>query len=161
MEREVISWNQLGLLILELVKKIRSSSMKPDVVVGIARGGLPISMVIADRLRVPLDFINIKSYKAPGVKETLRVYDVMFENVSGKTVLIVDDIADTGETLLFASNYMIRNKGAKEAYLACLFMKPWSKVRPNFYVKETRSWIVFPWELGELSLESYEGEIVK
>lgn len=161
MEREIISWSQLGALILELVKKVKSSGLKVDVVVGIARGGLPISMVLADRLRVPLDFINIKSYKAPGVKEALKVYDVMFENVSGKSVLIVDDIADTGETLLFASNYLLRSKGAKEVYLACLFVKPWSKVRPNFYVTETKSWIVFPWELGELSLEAYEDEVIK
>ena len=36
-------------------------SLDVDLVVGIARGGIPISLVVADRLRVPVDFINMTS----------------------------------------------------------------------------------------------------
>ncbi len=159
MEKRVVSWSSLGLLIKLLAEKVKQHE-KPDVVVGIARGGLLPAMVIADRLRVPLDFINIKSYKAIGVKGTLRVYDVMYEDVKGKKVLIVDDVTDTGETFMFVVNYMLK-KGASSVLLASLFVKPWSKVKPNFYVEETDDWIVFPWELGEFEMLDKEEEVLR
>ena len=150
MEKRLISWRDLGLLTKALVDKVKKGE-RPDVVVGIARGGLIPAMVIADRLRAPLDIINIKSYRALGVKGVLKVYDVMYEDVADKKVLIVDDVADTGETFLFVSEHMMK-KGAKSVMLASIFLKPWSRVRPNYFVEETDEWIVFPWELGEFKM---------
>ncbi|MFP3225090.1 MAG: phosphoribosyltransferase family protein [Nitrososphaeria archaeon] len=150
MEKRLISWRDLGLLTKALVDKVKKGE-RPDVVVGIARGGLIPAMVIADRLRAPLDIINIKSYRALGVKGVLKVYDVMYEDVADKKVLIVDDVADTGETFLFVSEHMMK-KGAKSVMLASIFLKPWSRVRPNYFVEETDEWIVFPWELGEFEM---------
>ena len=150
MEKRVISWRDLGLLTKALVDKVKKGE-RPDVVVGIARGGLIPAMVIADRLRVPLDIINIKSYRALGVKGALKVYDVMYEDIADRKVLIVDDVADTGETFLFVSEHMMK-KGARAVILASIFLKPWSRVRPNYFVEETDEWIVFPWELGEFEM---------
>ncbi|MFP3222982.1 MAG: phosphoribosyltransferase family protein [Nitrososphaeria archaeon] len=150
MEKRLISWRDLGLLTKALVDKVKKGE-RPDVVVGIARGGLIPAMVIADRLRVPLDIINIKSYRALGVKGTLKVYDVMYEDIADRKVLIVDDVADTGETFLFVSEHMMK-KGARAVILASIFLKPWSRVRPNYFVEETDEWIVFPWELGEFEM---------
>jgi len=150
MEKRLISWRDLGLLTKALVDKVKKGE-RPDVVVGIARGGLIPAMVIADRLRTPLDIINIKSYRALGVKGVLKVYDVMYEDVADKKVLIVDDVADTGETFLFVSEHMMK-KGAKSVMLASIFLKPWSRVKPNYFVEETDEWIVFPWELGEFEM---------
>ena len=150
MEKRLISWRDLGLLTKALVDKVKKGE-RPDVVVGIARGGLIPAMVIADRLRVPLDIINIKSYRALGVKGTLKVYDVMYEDLADRKVLIVDDVADTGETFLFVSEHMMK-KGARAVILASIFLKPWSRVRPNYFVEETDEWIVFPWELGEFEM---------
>jgi len=150
MEKRLISWRDLGLLTKALVDKVKKGE-RPDVVVGIARGGLIPAMVIADRLRVPLDIINIKSYRALGVKGTLKVYDVMYEDIADRKVLIVDDVADTGETFLFVSEHMMK-KGARVVILASIFLKPWSRVRPNYFVEETDEWIVFPWELGEFEM---------
>ena len=150
MEKRLISWRDLGLLTKALVDKVKKGE-RPDVVVGIARGGLIPAMVIADRLRVPLDIINIKSYKALGIKGALKVYDVMYKDINDKKVLVVDDVADTGETFLFVSEHMMK-KGARAVMLASIFLKPWSRVKPNYYVEETDEWIVFPWELGEFEM---------
>jgi len=43
-------------------------------------------------------------------------------------------------------------KGARAVMLASIFLKPWSRVRPNYFVEETDEWIVFPWELGEFEM---------
>jgi hypoxanthine phosphoribosyltransferase len=34
--------------------------------------------------------------------------------------------------------------------IAVLYFKPGSIVRPEFYAKETRSWVIFPWETREV-----------
>ncbi|MGC8558426.1 MAG: phosphoribosyltransferase [Nitrososphaeria archaeon] len=158
MEKRLVSWNEFGRLTVELVKKVKASGISFDVVIGIARGGLPISMVIADRLSVPLDFINIKSYKGPGLKIPAKIFDVLYVDVRNKSVLVVDDTVDTGETLLLVSGHLIKNRGASNVQIASLFVKPWAKVKPNFYVKEVDYWIVFPWELRESEMEEYESK---
>lgn len=158
MEKRLVPWNEFGRLTLELVRKIKASGSSFDAVIGIARGGLPISMVVADRLSVPLDFINIKSYKGPGLKMPAKIFDVFYVDVRGRNVLVVDDTVDTGDTLLLASEHLIRNRGATGVKIASLFVKPWAKVKPNFYVKEVNYWIVFPWELRESGMEDYENE---
>jgi len=159
MEKRLISWSELGRLIFELVKKIKSSQTAFDVVIGVARGGLPISMVIADRLALPLDFINVKSYKGPSLKVPAKIFDILYVDVRKKSVLVVDDTVDTGETLLLISKHLIKNREAGQVQVASLFVKPWAKVKPNYYVEEVDCWIVFPWELRETGMEEYEGAL--
>jgi hypoxanthine phosphoribosyltransferase len=68
--------------------------------------------------------------------------------VADKKVLIVDDVADTGKSLKLVKEHVLQ-QGAKEARTATLYYKPWSLVKPDYYEKETRLWIVFPWEMRE------------
>ena len=65
-----------------------------------------------------------------------------------KKVLIVDDVADTGKSLKLVKEHVMQ-QGAKEARTATMYYKPWSLVNPDYYEKETRLWIVFPWEMRE------------
>ena len=39
--------------------------------------------------------------------------------------------------------------GAEEVKIATIYYKPWSIVVPDYYEKETKRWIVFPWERKE------------
>jgi hypothetical protein len=68
--------------------------------------------------------------------------------IRGKKVLLVDDIADTGESLLTAMEHL-KERGAKSIFVVTLVKKPHSKVVPDLYVKETSAWVVFPWEVRE------------
>jgi Hypoxanthine-guanine phosphoribosyltransferase len=85
---------------------------------------------------------------------------VLYVDVRGKSVLVVDDTVDTGETLLLVSEHLIKNRGASSVQIASLFVKLWAKVKPNFYVKEVDYWIVFPWELRESDMEEYESKSI-
>jgi hypothetical protein len=69
-------------------------------------------------------------------------------DVKQKKVLIVDDVADRGDSLILARNYVQENN-ALEAKLATLHYKPWSKLRPDYFAREYKSWIVYPWEVAE------------
>ncbi|MCS4539591.1 MAG: phosphoribosyltransferase family protein, partial [Thaumarchaeota archaeon] len=57
-----VSWEDYGRLVSNLSEQIRAAGKKFDLVVGIARGGIPVAMVIADQLGVKIDIINVKSY---------------------------------------------------------------------------------------------------
>jgi hypoxanthine phosphoribosyltransferase len=63
-------------------------------------------------------------------------------------VLVVDEIADTGESLRLVKVHLIE-RGATEVKIATIYYKPWSIVTPDYYEKKTSNWVVFPWEIKE------------
>ena len=64
--------------------------------------------------------------------------------------MLVDDVADTGRSMDLAVRYLKENKvGILKT--ATIHYKPQSMFKPNFYVKETEKWIVYPWEYVEFS----------
>jgi uncharacterized protein len=65
--------------------------------------------------------------------------------VTGKRVLVVDDVSDTGHSLKVVTNHL-RRKQASELKVCTIYMKPQSIFRPDFYARTTRKWIIFPWE---------------
>jgi hypoxanthine phosphoribosyltransferase len=69
-------------------------------------------------------------------------------SVEGKRVLVVDEVADTGRSLELVREHILEN-GAVEVKIATVYYKPWSIIKPDYYEKETSSWIVFPWEIKE------------
>jgi hypoxanthine phosphoribosyltransferase len=63
-------------------------------------------------------------------------------------VLVVDDLADTGKSLKLVYSHLT-DQGASEIRIATIYYKPWSVTVPNYYEKQTRKWVVFPWEQKE------------
>ena len=148
-EFRYISWAEYGNLAEALAKKVRAASARFDLVVGIARGGIPVAMVVSDQLDVPIDFINVKSYTGIARRATPKVLSTLTEHVSGKSILLVDDLVDQGYTLSFVKSYL-ESQSPSALKTAVLFKKPWSKAEPDFYLEVVDKWIVFPFELGEV-----------
>ena len=69
-------------------------------------------------------------------------------SVKSKKLLVVDDVADTGESLRLVRSHL-EEQGATEVKIATIYYKPWSVIIPDYYEKETSSWIIFPWERKE------------
>ena len=143
-----INWTDYGRLSAELAKRIHASGVGFDLVIGIARGGIPLAMVIADALAVRIDMINVKSYTGIGKRGRLRVLSTLTGGVRGRRILIVDDLVDAGETMKKITKYIKLHEPAMMK-TAVLFKKPWSTFDPDFYLKETDKWVVFPWDIGE------------
>ena len=144
-----IGWAEYGDLTETLAKKVRAASVKFDLVVGIARGGIPVAMVVSDQLAVPIDFINVKSYTGIAERATPKVLSTLSERISGKSLLLVDDLVDQGDTLSFVKSYL-ESQNPSAVKTAVLFKKPWSKAEPDFYLEVVDKWIVFPFESGEV-----------
>jgi len=148
-EFEVPTWRQIYSMLLSQAEEISKSSFKPDIIIAVSRGGWLPARVLSDLLEVNLSSVDVEFYmggaetrKAPVLAQGVSVV------VAGKKVLIVDDVADSGESLKLVKAH-ISQKGAKEIRVATLYYKPWSGVKPDYYTRETRRWVVFPWELKE------------
>ncbi len=144
-----ISWSEYGNLAEALAEKVRADGKHYDLVVGIARGGIPVAMVVSDRLNVKIDFVNVKSYNDIGKRTPPRILSTLVEGVEGKDVLLVDDLVDQGDTMAFLTKYLMDQK-PKTLQTAVMFKKPWSRTEPGYYLESVTEWIVFPFELGEV-----------
>ncbi|MCX8182589.1 MAG: phosphoribosyltransferase [Candidatus Methanomethyliaceae archaeon] len=136
--------------LLTLANKISESNFTPEMIVGIARGGWVVARILSDLLNVrDLASLKIEFYKAIGEKDRKpRITQPVSESPAGKLVLIADDVADTGESLMLAKEH-ISSQGAKETKVATIHYKPWSKMKPDYYASLTDAWIIYPWEIRE------------
>ncbi|MCL5419996.1 MAG: hypothetical protein M1354_03935 [Candidatus Marsarchaeota archaeon] len=143
-----VGWESYGRMALSLARKIEKSGGMFDLVIGIARGGIPLSMVLADHLNLKMDMVNVKSYT--GIEERVKpaILSTINTRLEGKHILLVDDLIEHGDTMVVLSSYLARKKPSGLA-TAVMFTKPWNRFKPDFSVREVDRWVVFPWEIGE------------
>ncbi len=162
LEFEIPSWEQIYESLLNLANRIRENNFKPDVIVGVSRGGWPPARIMSDLLENP-DLANVKAEFYLGVAKTKGdpvITQPVSTSVTGKKVLIVDEVADTGKSLRLVKSHL-EEQGATEVKIMTIYYKPWSIVVPDWHAKKTSSWIVFPWERKETVrkvLEEYKNE---
>ena len=150
LEFEIPTWDRIYEFLLSLAEKIREDKFKPDVIVGVSRGGWPPARVMSDLLENP-EIANVKAEFYLGVAQTKGeplITQPVSVSVRNKEVLLMDDVADTGKSLRLVRAHL-KEKGATEVKIATIYYKPWSVVIPDYYEKETSSWIIFPWERKE------------
>jgi hypoxanthine phosphoribosyltransferase len=150
LEFEIPSWHQIYDLLLNLASTVRKTGFEPEIIVGVSRGGWPPARVMSDLLENP-KLANVAAEFYIGVAETNGkpiITQPVSVSVKGKKVLVVDDVADTGESLRLVRSHL-EEQGATEVKTATIYYKPWSVIIPDYYEKETRSWIIFPWERKE------------
>ncbi|MDI6642608.1 MAG: phosphoribosyltransferase [Candidatus Hodarchaeaceae archaeon] len=144
MEQLTLSWDEVERAAKTLANSIKRD-FDPDILVGVARGGLipavRLSHLLGDKL---LRIIHVRYYK--GANARLKKPELLadIERIEGK-VLVVDDVADTGTSLDFVLKHL-KGKGAKEVRTATIAYKPKSRLKPDYFVYETDKWVVFPWE---------------
>ena len=159
-EFRYINWTEYGNLADALAEKVRSQGEHYDLIIGIARGGIPVAMVVSDHLDVKLDIINVKSYDGIAERNPPRILSTLTEAVKGKDVLLVDDLVDQGDTMQTVTVFLGR-QGPRMLKTAVLFKKPWSKTEPDYFLEVVEKWIVFPWEHGEVNrLRVARGEML-
>lgn len=149
-EYEVPSWSRIYNMLLRLSERIKRDCFRPDVIVGVSRGGWPPARILSDLLENP-NLANVRVEFYVGVAETNdepKLTQPVSVDVKNKLVLVVDEVADTGKSLSLIKEHLL-SKGAEEVRIATVFYKPWSIIVPDYYAAETSRWIVFPWEIKE------------
>jgi len=146
-----MSWELFEKLAKNVAKSIRKDGFQPDFMVGLARGGWVLSRVLCDFLGVK-DLVSLKvehwgvTATPDGKAQIKYPFDI---DLSGKNVLVVDDITDTGESMLVAVEY-VKSKNPASIKTAALRHIDGSKFTPDYYgdVISWR-WVVFPWNFVE------------
>ncbi len=147
----LVSWEEAYRLAKILSRKIKSSGFEPDLVIGIARGGLVPARVVCDfLLQKDLAAIKVEHW---GIAATLGKAKIKFPlpiDISGKRVLIVDDVADTGDTFSVIMDY-IKGKAPSEVKTAVLHYKTCSTSVPDYWAErqDKWKWIIYPWAAYE------------
>lgn len=145
------TWEQMGVICFELAKNILKNGKKYDRVVALAKGGWTWARALVDYLGIDqVASVQIKFYS--GVYQTNeepKIVQPLSVNVKGENVLIFDDVADSGKTFIMAKDYLLKS-GAKSVQTAALFYKPHSNFKPDYFIYETRAWVIFPHEMREI-----------
>jgi hypoxanthine phosphoribosyltransferase len=149
--RELMSWDDLGAGARGLAQAVHDDGYRPDIVLAIARGGLLVAGAIAYALGVKNTFtMNVEFYT--GVDERLEMPMILppvpdLIDFAETSVLIADDVADTGATLALVKDFCAGKVG--EVRCAVLYEKPRSAVRCEYVWRRTDRWIDFPWSADE------------
>jgi hypoxanthine phosphoribosyltransferase len=147
MEREWMTWEDVGIAVEELAAQIECVDFRPDAVLALARGGLPAAGALAYALGVKnMATLNVEFYT--GVDERLDEPLILppvpdLSLLRTERLLVVDDVADTGRTLALARDFCAQY--VDDVRTAVLYEKPQSVVRADFVWRRTERWINFPW----------------
>jgi len=144
-----MSWDDVGTGSRALAEQIVADGFEPDIILGIARGGLLVAGAIAYALDVKNTFtVNVEFYT--GVDERLEMPMILppvpdLVDLGESSVLIADDVADTGKTLALIKDFLAGK--VAEVRAAVLYEKPRSQVNCEYVWRRTDRWIDFPWSV--------------
>ena len=150
-ECEVMDWNLFYELARQVANKINSSGYRPDMIVGLARGGWVLARVLCDLIGIK-DLVSLKVEHwgvtaTPDGKAKLK-YPLNVD-IKGKNVLVVDDITDTGESMRVTLEYL-KSLKPSEIKTAALRHINTSKFLPDYFGEEISwRWVIFPWNFTE------------
>lgn len=143
------SWDHFHTLVGKIKKQIKT---KPNIIVSIGKGGSIPGVILAEMLECNNLNLGLKSYKGQ-TRGSIHEYQPItcFDNLRDLNILIVDDIADSGETFEYAVK-KFKGNGCEKVETASVFYKPCSKFKPDSYAEEVEetTWIVQPWEPFEV-----------
>lgn len=145
------SWDEIYQISLDVATKIRTNERVPfDTLVGISRGGLVFCRILSDLLDIQdIRILKCEYYTDVGATSKRPLISQELQGkIKGRNVLVVDDVSDSGKSLVAIIDYLKHRKPTRMK-VATLFTKPNSSLVPDYFAKSTRHWIIFPWELYE------------
>ena len=150
--KQHLTWTQIEDLAIRLADMLPPASH--DVMLVITRGGMVPACIISERLNLRNILVAAVMFYTD-IDQTLdRPIFLQFPAdplLTGKRVLVVDDVWDSGRTIKAVKERVADAGGIPET--AVLHFKPGKSQipgeRPEFFVDETDAWIVYPWDFGE------------
>lgn len=153
---------------LELGLQVVRSGFRPSFLVGVWRGGAPIGISVQEVLEyngVECDHISIRTSSYTGIDEhtkLVRVHaiDYLVSRLTFEDrLLLIDDVFDSGrslEAVIAELAKRCRRNLPEQIRIATVYYKPsrnLSSLTPDFHVRTTDQWLVFPHELHGLTRE--------
>jgi hypoxanthine phosphoribosyltransferase len=141
---EEISWERFGELSRILTEKLGDKQI--DIVIGIARAGLFPATALACALRRELYPVRVTRRVNDVVQYKSPIWRVdVPSTVAGQRVAVIDEIADSGETLAIVAARALE-RGARQVWTVSLIAHSWSNPKPDFAAQVSDALIIFPWD---------------
>ncbi len=154
-EKQHLSWQQIEAMVTQLAQPLSGRSF--DALLAVTRGGLVPAGLIAYHLGIRNILVAaVQFYTGVGRRADEPTF-LQFPAdpfLAGKSVLIVDDIWDSGKTITAVKGRVQAARGTP--ITAVLHYKPTASLfteTPDHYVEATDAWIVYPWEPASESEE--------
>jgi hypothetical protein len=153
---------------MELGLQVVRSGLRPTFLVGIWRGGAPIGIAVQEILEyngIECDHVSIRTSSYTGIdrqSRTVRVHavDYLVSSLNADDqLLLIDDVFDSGrslEAVIAELRRRCRRNLPEQIRIATVYYKPArnrSSLTPDFYVRATDQWLVFPHEIHGLTRE--------
>lgn len=146
--KKYYDWQSLRCYMTELVRLMQLDSFKPDVVIGPGRGGYIPGVMLSHYFEIP--FEGFLWQTRDGFVEDSASLENILSKYHNQQILIVDDINDTGTTLLGISQIVERNRLNSQVKYATMFSKQSSQFDVDYTAEEIElendNWLVFPYE---------------
>ena len=149
---ELVDWPHFYALARTLAHKIRESAFSPDLLVAIGRGGYAPGRILSDLLGImDLTSFKIEHYRGTARVSEARVRYPLSAPVSGRRILLVDDVSDTGETFQAAIAHLLGQGDPAELRTAAIDHKVISTYQPHYHARSVEGWrwIIYPWAVVE------------
>ena len=157
---------------MELGLQVVRSGLRPTFLVGIWRGGAPIGIAVQEILEyngIVCDHVSIRTSSYTGIdrqSRTVRVHavDYLVSSLNAEDqLLLIDDVFDSGrslEAVIAELRRRCRRNLPEQIRIATVYYKPArnrSSLTPDFYVRATDQWLVFPHEIHGLTRQEILG----
>ncbi|RLE81660.1 MAG: phosphoribosyltransferase [Thermoprotei archaeon] len=158
---KLVAWEEVVEWCRKLAEVIEGSGWRPDIIVAIARGGYVPARLLCDFLDIH-DLISIQILhwgKAAEITAKAHVKYPYTIDLSEKRVLLVDDIVDTGDSIIVAKEYIENHWKPQEIRVAAMqWISPVAKIKPDYFVDEVKEWIwyQYPWTRAEDTTNFFE-----
>jgi hypoxanthine phosphoribosyltransferase len=151
---KLVTWNEIAEWTTDLANELQENGVQPTVVVGLTRGGWVPARLLCDHLMVKKLYAVKTEHWGVTANQNGKALltQELSVNIAGESVLVVDDITDTGESLTLAMAHLC-SLGAKNTRSATLLHFNHSKFVPDHCSRKLPDdpwiWFIFPWNLHE------------
>lgn len=131
-EKVLLTEEQIESRCVELAKQIEADYNEKGevpIVVGLLKGSVPFMAELIKRFTFPceIDFMSVSSYEGTESIGDVRIDKDMDLSCKNRSILVVEDIVDTGRTLVEVKK-MFKNKGCLDVRVVSLLDKPSRRV---------------------------------
>lgn len=136
-KEENVSWYEITSFCHTLKLEV-----KPDLIIGIHRGGLPLAVMLSHRFKCQMDVVYTTRDKEE--VQYFNKYAASYNNI-----LIVDDVSDSGNSLTRVVNHITQTVPVSIIQTLTYARKPHTCYEPTYCCKtfEKDVWVIFPWEI--------------
>ena len=135
-EKLFISWEEYNLTVEKLAIQI-DNHYKPDILIGIMRGGAPIIDVLSRVFKLKCAYLAVESYSGEGIEDQQgkltfsREMSSTVQNLGGN-LLLCDDLSDTGVTLNRSIEWLKKYPPLKGKIKSIKTAVLWKKAKSTF-----------------------------